>query len=144
MTQTELARGTVLVKQGSTYNLSAPRPLADASIGVTQEALVAVVSVKVASSQSVDNSTAVPSSVLGDSAIKLDVSSAKSHSVPADTAAPLNFAAEDGDYLLFTFWERAVGHIAAYGGFAGSQPDSKFCGSLLVAEMHAEQILGRQ
>ncbi|KAJ9102326.1 hypothetical protein QFC21_002726 [Naganishia friedmannii] len=123
-TNTELARGTVLVRQGSTYNLSAPRPLAIASMEVNRETLVAIVTVKVASSQRVDNVTTVPSSVLGDSAIKLDVSSAKSHTVPADTTAFLNFIAHDGDYLLFTFWERAVGHIAAYGGFAGSQPDN--------------------
>ncbi|KAJ9121869.1 hypothetical protein QFC22_002492 [Naganishia vaughanmartiniae] len=125
--RTELARGTVLVKQGATYNLSAPRPLVHASAGVAQETLVAIVTIKVASSQVVDNTTTVPSGVLGASAVKLELGSAKSHTVPADTVAPLNFVAQDGDYLLFTFWERAVGHIAAYGGFAGSLPESKSC-----------------
>jgi hypothetical protein len=123
--QVELARGTIVVPRGTTYSSTPPPPLVDANPNVTKESLVAIVTVRLASDEVVSNVTTVPRGVLGETSIKLDFATAVSHPVSPDTT--LKFEATDGDYLLFTFYERAVGKIAAYGGFEGTDPLSKLC-----------------
>lgn len=117
--QVELVRGTVFVPLGTTFSGPIPRPLMDASQGVFEETLIAVVSVRMASL--IENAT-VSTGVLGTDIPTLDLSSARAHDVTGDT---VTFNAVDGDYLLFTFYERSVGETAAYGGFAGSDASSE-------------------
>jgi hypothetical protein len=101
------------------------RPLVDANLNVTKDNLVAIVTVRLASDEVVSNVTTVPRGVLGETTVKLDFATAVSH--PVSSNITLEFEATDGDYLLFTFYERAVGKIAAYGGFEGTDPLSESC-----------------
>lgn len=134
--QVELARGTIVVPRGTTYSSTPPPPLIDANPNVNKENLVAIVTVRLASSEVISNVTTVPEGVLGDASIKLDFETAVSHPVSPGTS--LNFEAADGDYLLFTFYERAVGKIAAYGGFNGTDAMSESCRVRLGSRMSAK------
>ena len=72
--------------------------------------------------QIVNENITVPDGILGEASIKLGLGSVQSHDVGTTN---LTFEARDGDYLMFTFWERPIGKIAAYGGFSGSDPTSE-------------------
>lgn len=91
--------------------------------------MIAVVSVRLDGSRAVNNRTTVPDGVLDDAPMTLELGSAQSLVVDATGNVSLNAA--DDDYLLFSFWERPVGHRLTYGGLQGSDTDSKSIGSRL-------------
>ena len=112
-----------MVPRGSRYRSTPPPLLVNANPNVTKENLVPIVTVRLASNEVIFNLTTVSNGVLGDASIKLNFATAVSH--PVLDGTNLIFEATDGDSLLFTFYERAVGLAAAYGGFDGTHLLSK-------------------
>lgn len=121
--QRELARGTIAVARGSTYNGPPPPPLV--SLNITSRTLVAVVTAKLA--QPLNNDSTVSQASFptdGGGSVQLDLSSLTVLPVGNDDQS-ISFTASDGDYLVFSFWSQTTGFRSSVGGYNGYDPSSE-------------------
>lgn len=114
----------MLLRDGENYLGPAPAIDVPAHHGVTGKELVAIVTVRLSNGAGTFNETMLAEGILGENPVKIDFGSLESHPIPAH-GGNFTFNAEQGDHLLFSFWERPAGQPSATGGWGGVEVSSK-------------------